>query len=163
MLTLDFPQRLKAARRAAGLTQADVAKELGVHVMSVSGWERGLTVPEEPRLARLAELFGTDPASLRYGAAVTPADHPGTVPQLALRRRLPTRAYDVVLGHIHAMEAAGCSQAQIDEAERVMVDGAYNKLNKRDFRERSDDDIVTDIEAAWEFISFVLRKAGAPL
>jgi transcriptional regulator with XRE-family HTH domain len=159
----DLPHRLQAARRAAGLTQAEVARQLGVHPMSVSSWERGVMTPEESKLARLAELYGVAPASLRYGGEHAPVERPEHVPSLALRKRLPTRAYDLVLGYLHRMEEAGCTQEQIDEAERVMIDGAYNKLNKRDFRERSEDDIITDIRAAWDFIAHVLRRQGVPL
>lgn len=159
----DLPQRLQAARRAAGLTQAEVARQLGVHPMSVSSWERGVMTPEESRLARLAELYGVPPASLRYGGDVPAkpaAEHPGSA---SLRARLPMNAYGVVIEYLRLMEDAGASQAQIDEAERVMIDGAYNKLNKRDFRERSEADIITDIRAAWDFIAHVLRRQGIPL
>lgn len=160
MTQQDLPSRLRAARRAAGLTQEDVARELGVHVQSVSNWERGLNAPEEARLARLAELFDVEPAVLRYGAAPQSRDRLNYVPNPTLRRRLSPRAYEVVLGHLKEMEEAGCSEEQIDEAERVMIDGAYNKLNKRDFRERSEEEVITDIRAAWDFIALVLRRQG---
>lgn len=159
----ELGDRLRAARRAANLTQADVARQLGVHVMSVSQWERGVNTPEEARLAKLAELYGAEPASLRYGAAHVGRDRTVYTPNPALRRRLPPRAYSRVLEYVHRLEAAGASEEQIDEAERLMIDGAFNKLNKRDVRERSEDELITDIDAAWEFIAFVLRKEGFPL
>lgn len=131
--------------------------------MSVSNWERGITTPEESRLALLAELYDIEPAALRYGEVTAPRERTRYVSNPALRRRLPAPAYAVVLDYLERMERAGCSEEQIDEAERVMVDGAYNKLNKRDFRERSEEDVITDIRAAWDFITYVLRKEGIRL
>ena len=128
--------------------------------MSVSQWERGVNVPEEARLAKLAELYGAEPASLRYGATHVSRDRTTYTPNPALRRRLPPRAYERVLRYLHQLEAVGATDEQIDEAERLMIDGAFNKLNKRDVRERSEDDLITDIDAAWEFIAFVLRREG---
>lgn len=78
----------------------------------------------------------------------------------ALSRRLPPRAYEVVLGYLQRMEAVGASPEQIDEAERLMVEGAYNKLHTRDARERTEDELIVDIDAAWDFITSVLRREG---
>jgi transcriptional regulator with XRE-family HTH domain len=50
--------RIRAARLAAGMTQAELAARLGAHQSSVSGWERGL-MPRATRLAQIAEILGT--------------------------------------------------------------------------------------------------------
>jgi DNA-binding transcriptional regulator YiaG len=42
---LPAPQVCKAIRRAAHATQAQVAAELGVHVMTVARWEQGRRQP----------------------------------------------------------------------------------------------------------------------
>lgn len=47
-----------SARQNAGLTQAGVAKELGVTDSAVCQWETGKTVPRLPMLQRLAALYG---------------------------------------------------------------------------------------------------------
>lgn len=163
MSTIGLGERLRAARRTANLTQAEVAQRLGVHVMSVSQWERGVNVPEEARLAKLALLYGAEPASLRYGATHVSRERTMYTPNPALRRRLPARPYERVLGYVRQLEEAGVTEEQIDEAERLMIDGAFNKLNKRDVRERTEDELMTDIDAAWEFIAFVLRREGYKL
>jgi transcriptional regulator with XRE-family HTH domain len=36
-------EQLKRARKALGLEQVELAKRLGVHPMTVSKWERGIT------------------------------------------------------------------------------------------------------------------------
>jgi transcriptional regulator with XRE-family HTH domain len=49
--------RIRAARLAAGLTQAELAARLGTYQPAVSSWERGL-IPRAPRLAQIAEALG---------------------------------------------------------------------------------------------------------
>ncbi len=56
--------RLRAARRGAGLTQKQLAAELGVEAITVSRWERGVTSPSLPRLRRIAEFTGTTVSDL---------------------------------------------------------------------------------------------------
>ena len=66
--------RLRAARRAAGLTLREVAESAGVSVGTWSAVENGRTRITEDRLDAAARLFRTDPASLRGPAApVSPA------------------------------------------------------------------------------------------
>ena len=50
--------RLKAARRAKHMTQADVAEYIGLTQGAYSNWERGETKIDSLQLSRLAELFG---------------------------------------------------------------------------------------------------------
>ena len=56
--------RLRTARRSVGLTQKQLADELGVESITVSRWERGATTPSLPRLRRIAELTGTTTSDL---------------------------------------------------------------------------------------------------
>jgi DNA-binding transcriptional regulator YiaG len=54
------PTELKALRSGANLTQAELAKKLGVHLTTVKNWERGYYAIPEPT-ARLAKLLlGTE-------------------------------------------------------------------------------------------------------
>lgn len=160
---MDRGDRLCATRQGRQPDAGGSGGCLGVHVMSVSQWERGVNVPEDARLAKLAKLYGAEPASLRYGTTHAARERTPYTPNPALRRRLPARPYERVLAYLHQLEAAGVAEEQIDEAERLMIDGAFNKLNKRDVRERNADELMTDIDAAWEFIAFVLRREGYEL
>lgn len=56
--------RLRAARRAAGLTQKQLADALGVESITVSRWERGVTAPSLERLRRVAQITGTTVSDL---------------------------------------------------------------------------------------------------
>lgn len=55
-------RRIAQARKSGlnRLTQAQVAKELGVTPQAVSGWERDEALPELDKIGRLATLLGTD-------------------------------------------------------------------------------------------------------
>lgn len=55
---------MRAARRAAGLTQKQLAEALGVEPITVSRWERDVTSPSLPRLRRIAELTETTVSDL---------------------------------------------------------------------------------------------------
>lgn len=57
---MSFKDRLKAARKALGLRQLDVAEKLGVSVQAVSQWERGENEPEFHRALKLSEMLGID-------------------------------------------------------------------------------------------------------
>jgi len=51
-------ERLKGARRGAGLSQRALAEMVGVSVMAISKYERGLNTPVSPVLIRLAQVLG---------------------------------------------------------------------------------------------------------
>ena len=49
--------RIKAVREQRGLTQADLAKQLGITRSSVNAWEQGISVPSTQYIVELAGLF----------------------------------------------------------------------------------------------------------
>lgn len=60
-------------RRAAGLTQTDVAHALGVHRIQVLRWEAGVAKPRKRNLMAYARLL--DGLAAKYPASArTPAD-----------------------------------------------------------------------------------------
>jgi SOS-response transcriptional repressor LexA len=65
-------QRIRRARKAAELTQAQVADGLGVSRVSVTQWESGTTTPEREHVRRLAALLNTTPENLEFGLDVSP-------------------------------------------------------------------------------------------
>lgn len=50
-------QRIKKARKEAGLTQAQLAEKLGVPFQSISQWERDLRKPKPETLLRIADAL----------------------------------------------------------------------------------------------------------
>lgn len=83
---------MREARRAVGLDQADVARQLGVTPGAVSQWETGETEPRAGYLVALAALYSVDagvllreddpPVALNGSDAdpADPADPTGTIP-----------------------------------------------------------------------------------
>ena len=51
-------EKLTQARKAVGLTQADVAAKMNVSRQAVSRWESGQSKPSTERLLALGELYG---------------------------------------------------------------------------------------------------------
>lgn len=57
---------LRAARVNAGLDQADVARELGVNIATVSSWETGKTRPSLDNLEKLCRLYNCPMDHIRW-------------------------------------------------------------------------------------------------
>jgi len=60
-------QRLSSARLRAGLTQADIAKKIGVSRQHISNIEIGITTPTVQVLRDYLQACGTDLAEFFYG------------------------------------------------------------------------------------------------
>jgi hypothetical protein len=73
---------------------------------------------------------------------------------------LPAPAADVVLRYLDRLVSLGCTGQQLKEAERILVSGAGNRLARRPFSQREIKDIIMDIDAAWDFVAWVLRRQG---
>jgi transcriptional regulator with XRE-family HTH domain len=73
--------RLRAARRAAGLTIAQVAQAADAAVASVVAWEQGQHRPQRRSLGRLARLLG-----IPYDELLTLGDYPPKRPASPGRR-----------------------------------------------------------------------------
>jgi transcriptional regulator with XRE-family HTH domain len=53
----EFGQKLRAARKAAGLTQEKLAELVGVEGPSVSRWEKGHDFPDDSRLPQICDAL----------------------------------------------------------------------------------------------------------
>lgn len=63
-------QRIKEARIAAGFTQTDVGRYIGVTKQTISQWETGRAPPMVTNLMRFAEFVGVDPSELFHEVAL---------------------------------------------------------------------------------------------
>ena len=50
---------IKKARLIAGMSQGELARQMGLSQGAVSLWEQGKTSPSAPKLKRLAEVLNT--------------------------------------------------------------------------------------------------------
>jgi transcriptional regulator with XRE-family HTH domain len=53
-------ENITGLRKKKGLTQAELASQLGFTDKAISKWERGLSLPDAPTLQELANLFNVD-------------------------------------------------------------------------------------------------------
>lgn len=53
-----FAKRLRKLRLEAELTQAELAKRLGLDHTTISSYERGVSTPNHELLAKIASVFG---------------------------------------------------------------------------------------------------------
>lgn len=65
--------RIRELREAAGFSQMDLARQMGVSGPSVIQWEKGRTLPTADKLPRLADLLGCSIDAL-YGRTGPPAE-----------------------------------------------------------------------------------------
>jgi transcriptional regulator with XRE-family HTH domain len=63
----DFGTRLREAIDAAGLTQLQLAQQIGVQPNLVSSWVRGKSLPSVPNLAKLVSALRADAGWLLLG------------------------------------------------------------------------------------------------
>lgn len=75
MAGMELKDRLKRARKNAGLTQVDLAERAGIKQASVSEIERGLT-RTSGHLIKLAQICGVDPVWLADGSGTPEGNRP---------------------------------------------------------------------------------------
>lgn len=79
-------EKLMQARKAAGLTQADIAAKLHVSRQAVSRWESGQSKPSTEKLLALGELYGVsidrllNTENAEKPTVETTSDEPDAVP-----------------------------------------------------------------------------------
>ena len=69
-----LPDTIKALRRAAGLSQEQLADRLGVSRQAVTKWETSIGTPDLDNIVAVARLFGVSTDYLLTGCAAQPCD-----------------------------------------------------------------------------------------
>lgn len=70
-----FGTRLRSARESVGLTQDDVAEELGVTKGSVSAWEKDRNFPQLETFTKLCQIYRSSADFLISGIPPRRLDH----------------------------------------------------------------------------------------
>ena len=68
---MEMYERLVEFRKRRGLTQDELAKEVGVSRQTVSKWERGLIAPSGASLIALGRVYGISVDELATAAVIT--------------------------------------------------------------------------------------------
>ena len=103
-------------RKAAGLTQKDLAEKLGVSFQAVSKWENGDALPDTGLLLDLCDALNTTVDKLLNGGSVV----------LSGRRLM--RLEDVIVGFEHMEDIGRCFGEDCDFFTG-MVEGINRKMN----------------------------------
>jgi len=109
MVNFDFGDRLRRARKRAGLTQEALAQRLAVGPQTVYRWEAGRARPPKARLPVIARALGVDLSLLAAGAS-SPAT--SALPESPPATRLPL----YIMGHI-----AGTTDAEAEQIDEIEV------------------------------------------
>ena len=106
--TMRLAERIMTLRMARGLSQEELARQLGVSRQSVSKWETGASTPELEKLTALADFFQITLDELVRGAAVPAPEAPAEsapAPAAGIQGRQIAGAVLLILGGICAILA----------------------------------------------------------
>lgn len=114
-----FGDRVAGAREATGMTQAQMARRLGVKKATVTGWENDLSEPRANKLSMMAGLLNVSIMWLLTGEGegmAAPADDASELQDL-----------NAVLAELRAiradMRANAERAARLEKRLRILVDG----------------------------------------
>ena len=116
MDNLKIGQYIQHLRKAAGMTQKELAERLSISFQAVSKWENGDSLPDTGMLPLLCDVLGTTADKLLGGGSIAPAD-----------RRL-MRLEDVVTGFEY-IEKIGELFGEDSTFYTGMIEGINNKMN----------------------------------
>ncbi len=113
---LKIGRYIRNLRKAAGMTQKELAEKLNISFQAVSKWEKGDTLPDTGILLELCDALNTTADKLLHGGSVA-----------GLERRL-MRLEDVVAG-FQCMERIGTLFGEDCTFFTGMVEGINEKMN----------------------------------
>ena len=79
-------ERIAALRRAAGLSQEQLAEKINVSRQTVSKWESGQSTPDLPKLLALAEVYSLSLDELVGNTPPSPAPELTRLPPTKTRK-----------------------------------------------------------------------------
>ena len=142
---MTFGDKLRESRKAAGLSQEELAEKLNVSRQAITKWETGAGIPDIGNLMTISNLFGialddfiseeklAKPAKVRLYESTTEYDLDGA------------KDFDIKLGGANSITIYGCgsktSNENEDGAEKIKVvlsSDSYATL-QQDFKTKIDD------------------------
>ena len=129
-----FGANLRRVRLDAGVTQAELARRLGLkRPTPISLWERSAAVPAPDTVARVARALNVSPAVLLRGV-VTPYDALRDAPPPAAEPAFPGQEDWITAGRVAGPALRRSLRAMIAEVARVL--GTDDRLGPADARRR---------------------------
>lgn len=98
---MELSEKILQCRKALGLSQEQLAEQIGVSRQSISKWETGQSAPELDKLVILSRVFGISTDELlgnsQANEGLPPASTPNDYMQANLMRRFFTLGWVTVL------------------------------------------------------------------
>ena len=104
---MNISERILALRKASGMSQEELADQIGVSRQAVSKWEAGQSQPDLDKVMALSKFFGVPTDYLLMGDQASPAAVPPAEPQRPIGMKQSTRAFWIAFGLDLAILAAG--------------------------------------------------------
>ncbi|MEP1201000.1 MULTISPECIES: helix-turn-helix domain-containing protein [unclassified Tateyamaria] len=118
-----FGDRVAAAREAAGMTQKELAKRLGVRVATMRAWEDDLSEPRANRLSMMAGLLNVSMMWLINGEGEGLAGPVDTSPMTDETRNILTELRDLRADMLMRAEQVG----RLEKRLRATLDVPVNE------------------------------------
>ncbi|XOQ36157.1 MAG: HTH cro/C1-type domain-containing protein [Lactococcus sp.] len=154
---MTIANHLKQLRAAKGLSQREVAKQIGVANTSYFAWERGKTKPKQDNLLKLSEVFKVPYEVLvkDEGAELLSAFH-----QLTEKRKEKVMRYT-------QDQLAAQNQAATEKIVKLFPYKVYEKLSAGTgfsyMDDGSYDTVYFDAELSYDFASWVYGDSMEPV
>ena len=122
---MELPEKILQFRKALGLSQEQLAEQVGVSRQSISKWETGQSVPDLDKLVALSRVFGISTDELLGNESAktepaAPAHSTNDYVRANLLRRFFTLGWVTALIGILALGAEGISLYFIRNAETAL-------------------------------------------
>ncbi|MBO7668463.1 MAG: helix-turn-helix domain-containing protein, partial [Firmicutes bacterium] len=104
---MDFAERLKELRAAAGLSQEKLAERLGVSRQVITKWETGRGTPDMENLIALAGVFSVSLDELIAGAGQKQPETDHLFESVTEYDIGDSKRFDIKLGRARSVEVAG--------------------------------------------------------
>jgi transcriptional regulator with XRE-family HTH domain len=99
-LSVMVGKNMQACRKKKGITQNQLAQELGIEVETVSRYERGILAPSFPQLEKICTVFDVAAWVLFSDGSDVPNVQDTTIAELF--KGLSTRDRDFIRAHVQA-------------------------------------------------------------
>ncbi|MFT9398491.1 LexA family transcriptional regulator [Acetobacter sp.] len=113
----DWPTRLKRLRNATRLSQAKVAKQLGIAAPSIAQWESGRSKPSLDRLPTLSEIYGVSLETLCGHDLGSPTEAIRAASDAPFSQKVALSGYVAGADRIVIFDVMDCETHAVDEIE----------------------------------------------
>jgi transcriptional regulator with XRE-family HTH domain len=152
---------IRGRREQLGLSQKELAKAIGKHEQMITRYENGKASIPWPVLDQIAEALKTSPIEL-FAEAREIGETTAVFEDMEVSRLRPMAVREQFRVYTRSSLRRLPQRAimRVNEYEQFLVNGAYNKINSREPGEKSEDDLILDIDAAWQFVRDVVNRNG---